>query len=80
MMNPMALLQMLKGGNPKTFLMNMISNQIGNQNPMVNNLIDMAKNGDNQGIETFARNLFKEKGMDFDKEFKNFMDQFSQNK
>lgn len=80
MINPMALLQMLKGGNPKNFLMNMISNQMGNQNPMIKNLIDMANNGDNAGVETFARNLLKDKGIDFDKEFKNFMEQFSQNK
>lgn len=80
MMNPMAFLQMLKGGNPKTFLMNMLSHQMGNQNPMIKNLIDMANNGDNAGVENFARNLLKDKGIDFDKEFKNFMDQFSQNK
>lgn len=75
MMNPLSFLQMLKGANPKTFLMNMISNKIGNQNPLINNLLDMAKNGDNEGVENFARNLFKEKGKNFDEEFKNFMNQ-----
>lgn len=77
MMNPMAFLQMLKGGNPKTFLMNMLSQQMGNQNPMIKNLLDMAQNGDNGGVETFARNLCKEKGLDFDKEFKSFMSQIN---
>ena len=44
-----------------------------NQNPMFNNLIDMAQRGDSKGVETFARNLFKERGRDFDKEFAEFM-------
>lgn len=79
-MNPLGLINMLKGGNPKTFLLNMISNQIGNQNPMLNNLIDMAKNGNSGGVETFARNFCKEKGIDFDKEFKSFMEQLMTNK
>lgn len=73
-MNPMAFMQMLRGGNPKDIVMNMIKQQSGN-NPMINNLIDMANNGDSNGVETFARNLLKQRGMDFDTEFKNFMGQ-----
>lgn len=46
-----------------------------NQNPMVERLINMADKGDSKGVETFARNLFKEKGKDFDKEFNDFMSQ-----
>lgn len=78
-MNPMALMQMIKGGNPKEIVLNMIQNRMGN-NPMFKNLIEMAKSGDNNGVETFARNLCKEKGMDFDTEFKNFMGQMNNNK
>ena len=40
------------------------------------NLMDMAEKEDNKGIEKFARNLFKEQGKDFDKEFENFMKNF----
>ena len=36
------------------------------------NLIQMAQSNDAKGIETFARNLMKEKGIDFDKEFNTF--------
>ena len=36
------------------------------------NLIQMAQSNDGKGIETFARNLMKEKGIDFDKEFNTF--------
>lgn len=77
--NPMQMLQMLNGlRNPKTMVMNMVKNQMGN-NPMIANLINMADNGNSQGIETFARNICKEKGVDFDTEFKNFMNQINQN-
>ena len=56
-------------GNPKELLLNVLENQ----NPMVNNLIQMAQSGNSKGIENFARNLCKEQGKDFDKEFSNFM-------
>ena len=36
----------------------------------------MANTGNTKGIETFAKNIMKEKGMDFDKEFSNFMANF----
>lgn len=49
---------------------------IGNTNPMMSNLIQMAQNGDTKGIEEFARNVFKEQGRDFDKEFSQFMSNF----
>lgn len=53
-----------------------INTLIGNANPVVTNLVTMAKNGDSQGVENFARNLLKEKGQDFDKEFSKFMENF----
>lgn len=75
-MNPFQMLQMFKSGNPKNIVMNMIKNTMGS-NPMVKNLIDMAEKGDNKGVENFARNIMKEKGMDFDKEFNTFMNDMS---
>lgn len=48
-----------------------------NSNPMINNLINMAKNGDNKGIENFARNICKEKNIDFDKDFQEFIKQLN---
>lgn len=61
--------------------MQMILNQMMNSpqiksNPMAQNVINMAKNGDVDGIEQFGRNIAKEKGIDFDKEFANFKNQF----
>lgn len=51
-------------------------NRVSNTNPIIGNLVKMAKNGDTKSVETFARNLCKEKGIDFDKEFAQFMGNF----
>lgn len=53
-----------------------LSKMVDNSNPMMTNLIKMASKGDKQGVETFARNLFKGQGRDFDKEFADFMGEF----
>ena len=74
-MNPNDMITLLKGiRNPKQAVLNMIGNN--NTNPMIKNLVEMANNGNKQGIEEFARNYYKEQGKDFDKEFSNFMDNF----
>lgn len=80
-MNPMSMIQMFmgKGGNPQQ-LVNMVMSKFGgniSQFGMIGNLINMAQQGNMQGVETFARNLYKSKGMDFDKEFSNFMGNFN---
>jgi hypothetical protein len=33
------------------------------------NLLDLARKGDSQQIEQIARNIFAQRGLDFDKEF-----------
>lgn len=69
-MNP---IEMLKGiTNPKQFVTNMIKQ---NSNPMFTNLLQMGQSGNSKGIEDFARNLCKDRGIDFDKEFAKFMQQ-----
>lgn len=74
-MNPMEMIKNLvgKGMNPQQILDNVMKN---NSNPVFNNLIEKAKEGDTKGVETFARNLFKEQGRDFDKEFAEFRKNF----
>lgn len=47
-----------------------------NSNPVISNLVTMVQKGDTKGVENFARNLFKEQGRDFDKEFKEFKNNF----
>lgn len=74
MNNSMEMIKtIMSNKNPQQVIQNMISN---NTNPMLNNLINMAQNGDTKGVENFARNIFKEKGRDFDKEFSDFMNNF----
>ena len=74
MNNPMQIMNLLKGvKSPKDAVINMIKS---NNNPMVKNLVEMAEKGDNEGIEKFARNMFKEQGRDFDSEIKQFMNNF----
>ena len=76
MMNPLQLIGMIKnGGNPQQLMMNMLQNMGGN-NPMVGNVLKMAQNGDTKQLETFARNICKEKGVSFDDEFAKFRQQY----
>lgn len=53
------------GGTPQKLVENLMAN---NSNPVLSNLMQMAKNGDTVGVEQFARNLLKEQGRDFDTE------------
>lgn len=68
-MNPIEMVRgfMTKGFTPKGIVKNMVGN-----NPIFNNLIEMAEKGDEKGVETFARNILKERGLDLDKELANF--------
>ena len=74
MNNPMQFMNMLKGiKSPKDAVINMIKT---NNNPMIKNLVEMAEKGQNDKIEEFARNLFREQNRDFDQEFGEFMKNF----
>ena len=73
-MNPMQMLQSFLGrGMSPQQIINQMS---GNKNPMITNLMNMMQTGDSKGVEDFARNIFKEKGRDFDKEFGEFKKNF----
>lgn len=72
-MNPMDFLNMVRGGqNPQQMMLNVL--QQGN-NPMSQNLFNLAKQGNTAQIEQIARNLCAQRGMDFDKEFNSFKQQ-----
>ena len=65
--NPMQLIQMIKGGqNPQQLVMNILQ-QKSQTNPILNNAMNLAKNGNQSALETLARNLAEQKGLDFDK-------------
>ena len=73
-MNPLNAIKGMMGiSNPKDMAMKMLKN---NTNPIFNNLMQMMEKGDDKGIEQFARNICKEKNIDFDKQFGNFMNNF----
>lgn len=70
--NPMQLLQLIKNSNnPQQLLMNVLK-QPGNNNPIIQNATNLAKNGNISALEQIARNLAQQKGLDFDTEFANF--------
>ena len=72
-MNPIQLIQMIRSGsNPQQLMMSFLQQQ---NNPMANNLLQMAQNGNINGIEQIARNMCAQKGLDFDKEFSSFKQQ-----
>lgn len=70
--DPMQLIQLIKGGkNPQQLLMGILGQQ-GQNNPVLQNAINLAQNGNSTGLEALARNLAAQRGLDFDKEFANF--------
>ena len=70
--NPNQLIQMIKGGqNPQQLLMGILEGQMAST-PMGQNLLQLVKNNQPQGIEQIARNICQERGIDFDKEFSAF--------
>ncbi len=74
--NPFQLIQMIKGGNnPQQLLMNILQSQ-QNNNPIIQNASNLAQNGNISALEMLARNLARQKGLDFDKEFSNFKNYF----
>lgn len=71
-MNIQNLMQLLRGGqNPQQLAMNLLE-QGAQNNPLNANLLNLAKSNQTDAIEQIARNMFKEKGLDFDKEFTAF--------
>lgn len=74
--NPMALIQMFqKSQNSAQFVMQILESQMANT-PVGQNLLQLAKSGDNMAIEQFSRNLLSQNGKDFDREFQQFKNTF----
>lgn len=64
--NPMQLIQLIKNGNnPQQLIMNVMQQQ-GNNNPILNNAMNLAKNGNVSALEMVARNLAQQRGLNFD--------------
>ena len=74
--NMMDVMKFIKNGNPQEIVMNMLQKDAKSGNQIAGTLIQMINSGDSQGIERVARNIAKEKGIDFDKEFNSFKQMF----
>ena len=61
--------------NPQTLVMNELQKR-AQENPVLGNIATLVQNGDTQGVETIVRNIAKERGIDFDKEFNSFKQMF----
>jgi hypothetical protein len=65
MNNPMQMMMYQMMNNPKIV-----------NNPLMQNVLQMAQKGDSKGIENIARNLCKEKGLNPDNEIQKIKQQF----
>lgn len=74
--NILQFVSMIKNNpNPQAFVMNELQRR-AQQNPVLQNVATLVQNGDTQGVETIVRNIAKERGIDFDKEFNSFKQMF----
>lgn len=65
------MMQMIaNSGNPKACVLNMLKQNSGN-NPMIENVLNMMSAGNEKGVEAFARNMCKEKGIDPEELYRN---------
>jgi len=71
MNNPINFINSIKSiKDPKQAVLTLVGPNIP---PVVQNLVEMAENGQIEDLKTFGRNMFKERGMDFDKEYNDFV-------
>ena len=71
-MNIQSIIQFLQSGqNPQQLAMNLIRQHLGD-NPMAQNLLALAEQGQTGELEKIARNLAKQQGIDFDTEYPAF--------
>ena len=69
--NPMQLIQLIRqGNNPQQRVMSIL--QQNTNNPILNNASNLAQMGNVPALETLARNLAKQRGLDFDTQFMRF--------
>lgn len=74
--NAMQMIQFFRNcKNPQQIVLNMLEQQ-SNNNPIAANIINLAKQNKTNDIEQIARNMLKEQGKDYDKEFINFKRMF----
>lgn len=73
-MNPMNVFRMIK--NPQQLMQQIAGNNQIMSNPMVQNVMQMAQQGNMRGVEQMARNLCQEKGLNADEVFNQIKGKF----
>ena len=72
-MNPMEIIAMIRNGqNPQQVMLSILERGVAEGNPLMSNLLNLAKQNRTADIEQIARNICAERGVDFDKEFASF--------
>lgn len=70
--NPMQIINAIRQGqNPQQMVMQIVQERMGNT-PLGSNLMNLAQDNKTQEIEDIARNIVRQRGGDFDKEFDAF--------
>lgn len=70
--NPAQLIQMIRSGqNPQQLLMSIMKDRVKGT-PMGDNLLSLMESNNTPEIEKVVRNIFQQRGIDFDKEFNAF--------
>lgn len=64
MNNPVKFVQIMR--NPQAFLQQAMNNSQFMQNPIMRNTMEMMQKKDYEGVEKLAKNLCKEKGIDYE--------------
>lgn len=70
------LISGFKNQDPSIIIGNMVKEAASQGNPVMKNLAGLIEKGDTEQIETVVRNIAKERGLDYDKEFKAFRQMF----
>ena len=70
--NPIQVINAIKTGqNPQQIVMDIVQQQMGNT-PLGQNLLNLAQDNKTKEIESIARNIVSQRGVDFDLAFSNF--------
>ena len=70
------IMNIVRSGNPQMMVKNMLEQSASTGDPMAKNLLEVVNSGNEKQLEQIARNVAREKGIDFDKEFNSFKQMF----
>lgn len=76
-LNPIQLLNLLRGGNPQAVAQQIIQQNYPND-PTMQQLLKLGRQGNTQALSQFAQQFFARSGRDFQTEFNSFMASFNQ--